>query len=708
MLRTPSFLLPVACVLALAPMTFAADVLSERPPELTPIPTFKLANPDVSIPADGLPKAATPRSALRVWVDQIGYRATGRKLLIVGSSAAVPESPNLELVDLKTGNTVWKLSDHADAYKIWNGNKKDGESGDYVAQLDLSAFQTPGRYYVKITNGETVERSYLFNIADHVYLDAGRASWKSFYFQRSCGEKPEKYAGPWNDTAQYMGENQSPGARLYKWGGARWFEPVGKEVADPTPRNVCGGWWDAGNFDLYIGNTTNCHIRMLLGVQLTGKTPDDDLNIPESGNGIPDILDETRVGTEFFMRMADDTGSTFGRLYQQPECPPSKSKTPCMLTAQSSGATMNRAANLAYAAVVWNEFGVDREYAKKCLDESLKSWKLLEEKPHPWPVQELTITMKPGMKIRLEDKDAKIEDLKPDMALVIKPEPDPAKARDINAYPAKSNPFGLNAFVVSTDPAAGKIVFKKMAYTGEWFTADFTRTRLLAAACYFRLTGDQNWNDIMKEPWGKFDGGSFECQAAAWVYVHTNGADPELAKKMKDAITGAADGIAKSSGPNRAYGAGLSGYGWGSNQAIGSLGQTCTVAAELTDDPAAKQKYIDAAEEFIHYLHGRNPLGWCYATNMRPFGAEHATCIMFHSWFGNPGHQGKNAFGYKYIDEGPDKLGPPPAYIVGGANGGMRNYNNSLNNQPWVWNENCLGYQGQCTALIGYFGYKIK
>ena len=714
--------LALLAVAGLTSLTLAAKA-ADRPPELTPIPTFKTTIPTVSTATDGLPAAVTPKSPLRVWVDQIGYRATGRKLLIVAASQAVPEKPNLELVDYKSGQTVWKLADHADAYKIFKDNKKDGESGDFVAQLDLTAFQTPGRYYVKITTGgagETVERSYLFNIADNVFLDVGRASWKSFYFQRATGEKPEKFAGPWNDGPQYMGKDQSPEAHEYIWTGGAWFTTVGTVIADPAPRDVTGGWWDAGNFDLYMGNTTNCHIRMLLGIQLTGKTPDGDLNIPESGNGIPDILDETRVGTTFFLHMADETGAAYGREYQSPECPPSKSTKPVMLTSRSSGATMNRAANLAYAAVVWTEMGYDKPFAKQCLDESMKSWQLLEARPHPWP-NAITYKIDDKTVVNVDDKVAALADLKPEMEVIATAAK--GKTKEIRAFtpkPGAPTPK-LTGVITSIDAEASKVVVKtnKMQYTGEWFCADYAKTKALAAACYFRATGDKKYADLVKaefikvdpktnEPAFKLDGNGFEHQATAWVYAHTPGADPELVKKMKDAIFNAAEGFAKSSGSNRAYGAGLGGYGWGSNQAIGSNGQTCLVAAEFSDDPAAKQKYLDTAEEFVHYLHGRNPLGWCYVTNMRPFGAEHATCVMFHSWFGNPGHQDKTKFGYKYIGEGEGKLGPPPGYIVGGANGGMRTYYNGLGGEPWVYNENCLGYQGQCTALIGYFGYKVK
>ena len=599
-----------------------------------------------------LPPAVTAKSPIRVWVDQMGYRTNGRKILILASDRPLPpaEQLSLELRDAESLKTVWTSKDHPEAVRPFRKGQKDAESGDFVAHLDLSDFKTPGRYFVAVRSRsdadlkEPEERSYCFNIGDGIYRNSAVAAWRAFYYNRADTELPEKFAGPWNHKLDHSGPNQAREAHVYKWTGRPHWEPVGKEVADPTPRDVHGGWWDAGNFDKYMGNTTATHNDLLLAVQLVGDAAKDgQLSLPESGNGAPDVLDEVRYATEFILRMADETGAAFGRAYEGNACPPEADTKPVMLTQVASGATMNRACALAYASVVWKERNLDPAFARRCMDESLKSWNLLQAKAHPWPA-------------------------------------DPK------------------------DP-------KKPASTGEWFFVDYARCRALAAACYFKTTEDAKYDAIVRECFGKWNavppGEERELYPAIWLYTHSKGADPELVAKMKRMVLAGADEIvAKQTGAARGYAAGIRGYWWGSNRLVGSTGLHCVLAAELAEDPAARRKYLDAAEEFVHYLHGRNPLGLCYLTNMKAFGAEHSVMVMFHAWLGNVNEKASA----KYIGEGEGKIGPPPGYVVGGANGGMKRYVNDLDwrRNPWEFSEPCISYQGPCTALLSYFGLRAE
>lgn len=591
-----------------------------------------------------LPPPITDKSPLRVWVDQIGYRTDGRKLAIVAADAAITEAPALELVNVSTGQTVWRLADHKEAFRPFNKGQKDGVSGDYCAHLDFTEFRTPGRYYVLIRPagpGGKAERSYQFNIADNPYYASAIASWRMFYYNRADCEKPEKYAGPWNHKMTHRGPGQATEARVYKWEGRPHWEPVGKEVLDPTPRDVTGAWWDAGDFNKYMGNTTIVHNQMLHAAQLLRGAKDNQFNIPESGNGVPDLLDEIRYGTEFVLKMADETGAAFGKCHEMGACPPESNTTPVQLTVQTSGATMNRLSCLAYAALVWREKGVDAAFADRCLKEALKAWKLLEAKPHPWPA-------------------------------------DP------------KNP-------------------KKTAPTGNWFEADYAACRALAAACFWRLTGDDQYRQAaegeMQNLRGWPPGEGMDWYPAMWVYIHTKGASAPLVEKLRKLMIDAGEGVVRSSGERAGYGANLRGWWWGSNRLVGNMGVAAICAAELSDDPAAKRRYLDAAEEYIHYLHGRNPLGLCYLTNMKQFGAERSAMVMFHSWLGNPSKR-KDPYGSRFIGEGEGKIGPPPGYVVGGANGGPKKYNDTLDGEPWIYNEPDIGYQSPCALLLGYFGMR--
>jgi hypothetical protein len=587
----------------------------------------------------------TAKSPVHIWVDQIGFRTNARKIIVIASDKAIPAELEVELRDAKTQQAVWKSKDDSKALKPFNNGQKDGASGDFITQLDLSSFKTPGRYYLALLSPGTPGRSCMFNIGDNVYEAAGLAAWKAFYYQRADGEKPEKYAGVWNHGEAFHGPNQAKEARLYKWGGGKWFEPVGKEVADPTPYDVTGGWWDAGDFNKYTGNTVTCHNDLLLGYELVASAAkDNQLNIPESGNNIPDLLDEIRYGTEYLIRIADKTGAAFGRCHLLGGSPPESVKAPAQLTAQNSGSTIARAAALAYAAVVWKESKFDDAFAKKCQEEAQKSWDLLVEKPHPWPA------------------DAK-------------------------------------------DP-------KKLAYTGEWFALNYDQTRALAAACLFRLTEKPEYHDIVKHEWEHLKSKHFEAGEIgeivhlAWVYTHAKGADAEIASAMKKVILDNADHICQMVGPERGYAMSIRGFWWGSNRLIGQMGAACVIAAEMSSDPEAKKKYIEAGEEYVHYLFGRNALGKCFLSNMKGFGAEDSIMVMFHSWVGADG----NAYSAKYVGEGNGKIGPFPGMVVGGPNGNMKRYVTGLNWQasPWEFNEPDITYQSPCCQLLGYFALMAK
>jgi hypothetical protein len=184
------------------------------------------------------------------------------------------------------------------------------------------------------------------------------------------------------------------------------------------------------------------------------------------------------------------------------------------------------------------------------------------------------------------------------------------------------------------------------------------------------------------------------------------GADANLVARMKQMILSSADAAVKQTGADRGYAAGIRGYWWGSNRLVGRCGLNCVLAAELTDDPAARRKYLEAAEEYVHYLYGRNPVGLCYLSNMKRFGAERSAVVMFHAWVGADGKKP----GEKYIGEGPGKIGPFPGMVVGGANGGMKKYVNVLDwrQKPWEFNEPCITYQSPCAALLGYFAMALK
>jgi len=82
------------------------------------------------------------------------------------------------------------------------------------------------------------------------------------------------------------------------------------------------------------------------------------------------------------------------------------------------------------------------------------------------------------------------------------------------------------------------------------------------------------------------------------------------------------------------------------------------VKYELSGAPA--EEVLAAAESYLHYLHGVNPLGVAYLTNMGAHGAERSVSQIYHSWFANGSAAWDSA--------GESTYGPAPGFLAGGPN----------------------------------------
>jgi endoglucanase len=83
-------------------------------------------------------------------------------------------------------------------------------------------------------------------------------------------------------------------------------------------QNVTGGWYDAGDHGKYVVNGAVAVAQLLgeyersLHVRTADKAAlgDSTLRVPETGNGVPDILDEARWELEWMLRMQIAAGAT--------------------------------------------------------------------------------------------------------------------------------------------------------------------------------------------------------------------------------------------------------------------------------------------------------------------------------------------------------------------------------------------------------------
>jgi hypothetical protein len=70
--------------------------------------------------------------------------------------------------------------------------------------------------------------------------------------------------------------------------------------------------------------------------------------------------------------------------------------------------------------------------------------------------------------------------------------------------------------------------------------------------------------------------------------------------------------------------------------------------------------FKSAGEDYLHYIHGVNPLSKCYLSNMSSRGAENSVNQFYHSWF-----KDKSTL---WDEVGVSTYGPAPGFLVGGPN----------------------------------------
>ncbi|HEX7901468.1 MAG TPA: glycoside hydrolase family 9 protein [Planctomycetota bacterium] len=219
------------------------------------------------------------------------------------------------LIDQKTGKAAFSgtVAFRAPADRQETGLVSDTPKGSFLCaevwQCDFSAFSTPGAYAVAV---DGVGRSFPFRIDADVYREAFRVTARGLYHNRSgiALKKPftefERPA-PHNPlvTPGFAGKLVYTTSRVLDWKNAD-ADPVDKpqiEAGIKGPIDVAGWYQDAGDWDSYDSHTTVATTLCFAFETAPGNFSDGELNIPESGNGIPDILDEAAWLPRFCFRL---------------------------------------------------------------------------------------------------------------------------------------------------------------------------------------------------------------------------------------------------------------------------------------------------------------------------------------------------------------------------------------------------------------------
>jgi len=239
----------------------------------------------------------------------------------------------------------------------------DEASGETVRVLDFSAITKPGRYFI-FADGEQVS----VEIKEKPYHALSNALVKGFYYQRCGCELPEKYAGLYRHEACHLGKSV-----LVKDNG---------EIDTNTVIECTGGWHDAGDYGRYTAPAAAALGHLLYSFEFFPGVYKDGLNIPETGNGVPDILNECRYELEWMLKMQREDGGVYHKTatrYFAGFIMPEDDKDDLFLFRVTHCSTAGFAASAAQASRVYKPF--DAAFAAKLLEAAKKAWAWTEANP---------------------------------------------------------------------------------------------------------------------------------------------------------------------------------------------------------------------------------------------------------------------------------------------------------------------------------------
>jgi endoglucanase len=303
-----------------------------------------------------------------VRVNQVGY---------------LPHFPkHATLRDASRAPLPWQIA-KADGAIVAKGTTavfgEDADAGEHLHVADFTSFDTPGRGYVLSMSGK---KSYPFDIGADVYRNLKIDALRYFYYTRSGIPiaMPQARSAEWTHGAGHPGDKSVP---------------CGKDAGCSYSLDVSGGWYDAGDYGKYVVNGGIAVWTLLSEFERTrflGTTAadfgDGKLGIPESQNGIPDLLDEARYEIEFLLRMQVPAGQpragmVHHKVHDLEWSPlgqgPNESTLPRHLRPPSTAATLNVAAVGAQCARIWKD--LDAAFSKKCLAAAETAWAAAKANP---------------------------------------------------------------------------------------------------------------------------------------------------------------------------------------------------------------------------------------------------------------------------------------------------------------------------------------
>jgi hypothetical protein len=306
--------------------------------EVAPGQEISVENPGHNLwPAETVFRARADdlRLSPAIHVNQVGYLPGQSKKALVGyflgsmGELAIPAGEEFRLVDA-AGQAVFtgRLTLRPD-----QGFTYSPAPYQMVYEADFTLCDKPGLYRLVVP---ALGASLPFRIDDGVALGMARAYALGVYHQRcgkdnalpftrfvhaACHVVPASIPVPEADfpftwrklstLAAEKRENPRPGGPPVTSEATQLYPFVRRGEID-----VSGGHHDAGDYSKYTTNSASfIHYLAFAVDSLPGAAECDNLGLPESGDGIPDLLQEAKWEADFLVRMQDEDGGFYFLVY---------------------------------------------------------------------------------------------------------------------------------------------------------------------------------------------------------------------------------------------------------------------------------------------------------------------------------------------------------------------------------------------------------
>ena len=474
----------------------------------------------------------------RIALNQAGYYPTAPKIAVVTGSVA---TTNFYITSTNLRDTLYtgKFSEE----------KQSAYSTTKTRIADFSALTTKGSFVVFVPG---IGHSYVFAIGDDANKEAAIATLKSFYYQRVSMPLEEKYAGKWHRSTGHPDNN------VYIHPSA-----AGKDRPEGTVISSSGGWYDAGDYNKYIVNS-----GISMGTLLSAYEDFPEYfshistNIPESGDAVPDILNEIIYNLRWMLTMQDPTdGGVYNKCTNAAfdgMVMPGITTAPRYVVQKGTAATLDLAAVAAQASRILSKFKKQLPgLSDSCLTASKKAWQWAQANP--------------------------------------------AVEYNQNAINSK---------------------FKPAISTGGYGDRNFSDELFWAAAELFVTTKESSFYEVVKQNLKdsvNLPGWNSVGMLGNYTFLRFSKQLPQAAAtsvtKMNQRVLDIANNYLTKVSANAfatVMGQSVRDFSWGGNSVAANQGILLIKAYQLTGD----KKYVNAALTNLDYLLGRNATGYSFVTGI--------------------------------------------------------------------------------------------